>query len=467
MSSRNATNSRLSLTARITGAVAAVVALCLMSTLTVVYVAMNANVRQRVDARLLHEVGEIASLQLLHGDSGVRDALSEFAQAEGTDLVAYRLLDRNGAVVAESDMSTWRPLRANASARAAAFNGGTVFEDVRDDPRAAIRVVYAPISPEIVVQAALHTTDEMQPIRDLARLFVTVGAIALAVAIAGGWLVGKRMLTPLKHMTDTAAAIANGNFDARVNPESRDLELDLLASAFNRMLDRIESFVREMRDMNEGLAHDIRTVLARIRLAAGRLLATQPMSDEQESMAVCIVEESASLLAMLDTIMDLSEMNTGVAATERVDVNLFDLLTELHDFFELTASDKNIAMTLKSADDPHIRGDETRLRRALANVLDNAIKYTPSEGRIDISLERRNDTISVHVADTGIGIPAEDQPFIFDRFYRGDSSRSSEGHGLGLSLVDAIVRLHGGTVQVVSREGKGTTVTLTFPTATS
>ena len=181
----------------------------------------------------------------------------------------------------------------------------------------------------MILQAALRKEHELQPLRDLRRMLVILGSAGLLASCLMGWIAAKRVLRPLDRMTRTAQSIAAGNFDDRAAMESEDAELDRLARAFNTMLDRIQSFVHELREMNDSIAHDIRTVLARVHLAAGRLLSTRPLTEEQESLGVAVTENTTELLGMLDTIMDLSEMNTGVATVPRHDVDVGKLLGEL------------------------------------------------------------------------------------------------------------------------------------------
>ncbi len=464
MFSKKMSSPAASLTVRLAGAFALVVGLCMLITFSTVYAAMVSSVRHRVDARLLHEVNEVASIVRLRGAGEIREALVQFAQGEGTELVFYRLLNTGGVPVVETDGSSWKSLAVDPIAHKAAARSEVVFQSVAADPAGDdARVIYAAISPEMVLQAALRTADEFQPIHDLGRLFITVGALAMAISIAVGWAIGKRMLAPLHAMTQTTLSIAAGDFDARLEPCSQDLELAHLAEAFNMMLDRIQGFVHELREMNDSLAHDLRTVFARIHLAAERLLATRPVTAEQESLAASILEESTELLGMLDTIMDLSEMNTGLARTGFADVDITAMLDDLVDFFALTAKDKNVDIAFESSPHVIVKGDGGRLRRAFANILDNAVKYTRPGGRVAVRVTDTRDAVSVIVHDTGIGIAAADQPLIFDRFYRADKSRSTDGHGLGLSLAGAIVHFHGGSIHVQSSEGAGSTFSIHLP----
>ncbi|MBI4556128.1 MAG: HAMP domain-containing protein [Candidatus Hydrogenedentes bacterium] len=453
-----------SLAFRLALSLAAVVGACLAVTFVAVYALMVSNAHRRVDEQLRHEVSEVASLLSPQGVEALEGPLARLAQAEGTDLVCYRVMDRVGAVLAKTDTASWQWLTINRQALAAATREQPYYESVlRNTKEGEARVIYAVLSDDRILQVAIRTFHELEPLRDLRHRFLVIGAFGVCLAIGVGWIVAKRALVPLEAVTDTALTIAEGHFEARMKPESRDIELERLAGAFNAMLDRIQSFVRELRDLNDSLAHDLRTVLARIHLAAERLLSSRPIAEEQESLAVSIVEESADLLGTLNTIMDLSEINTGVAQTQFSSVDVTALMVELCEFFEVTATEKGIALEFDSTDHAVISGDPNRLRRALANIVDNAVKYTSRSGKILVKVRSENEVVAVSVEDSGVGIPEEALPYIFERFYRADKSRSREGHGLGLSLAAAIVNLHGGNIQVQSEEGKGSAFTISFP----
>jgi signal transduction histidine kinase len=184
----------------------------------------------------------------------------------------------------------------------------------------------------------------------------------------------------------------------------------------------------------------------------------------REALADCL-EESDRVVAMLNTLMDISEAETGTMALRREPTNLTDLVRQTVEMYEDLADERGV--TIESAAAPELVADvdRNRLRQVLANLLDNAVKYTPPGGRVEIRAGREGGTVVVQVKDTGAGIPPDELPRIWDRLYRGDKSRSTRGLGLGLSLVRAIVRAHGGDVSVESAPGQGSEFVIRLPSS--
>lgn len=464
MYSKKTSEPRVSLALRLAGLLAFTAGVCLAITFVLIYFVISAKLHHRIDDKLRHEAAEIAFLVSVNSPDALRDALRQAAYAEGTGKVLYRVLDARGGVRMESDTTGWKGVGIRNEAVAAAQGQNPVFDTVgRVGSEEETRVIYAPFTQDTTLQIALRVAQETQLLDDLKHLLLAGGAIGLCVSTLAGWLFSLRALSPLQIMTNTALGIADGDFEKRMQTSFRTAELYRLASAFNSMLDRIQSFVRELRNLNDSIAHDVRTALARTHLAAQRLLATAPLTEEQESLAMAVVENSDAMLGMMNTVLDLSELNTGIARTKFAPIDLNEVTADLFEFFEIAAEEKHIEMNFRNSPEAIVQGDRNRLRRALANLFDNAIKYTGHGGRVEVAVQADAETVSVSVADTGIGIPSEGQHRIFDRFYRVDSSRTGSGHGLGLSLASAVARLHGGSIQVQSTEGKGSTFTVTLP----
>ncbi|MDE2489288.1 MAG: HAMP domain-containing protein [Elusimicrobia bacterium] len=301
----------------------------------------------------------------------------------------------------------------------------------------------------------------------LERFRETVAAILLPVAllaIAGGIFLTRRAMSPLRRLIETIRAIEAGSLKSRVLTEGSGDELDELGVLFNKMLDKVGNLVAALRGALDDAAHDLRTPLTRLRGGAELALSGGDPKARDEALADC-VEECDEILAMLAGLMDVSEAEAGALKLNLEDVDVTRLLIDTADLYQEAAEEKGLHLTVAGPDGLCLRADRGRLRRAVANLVDNAVKYVPKDGSVRLSVAREGDEIVVRVSDDGPGIPPEDLPHIWDRLFRGDRSRSQRGLGLGLSMVRAVAAAHGGRAEVASRPGEGAVFSIRIPEA--
>ena len=307
----------------------------------------------------------------------------------------------------------------------------------------------------------------------LARFRATLGIVTLlivVIALTGGWLATRSALFPIRRLSlAVQRIIRTGRTDARVPLDGSGDAIDELTSLFNTMLDKIEGLVTAMRGALDNVSHDLRTPLTRLRGTAEMALASPPEGEAadqiehyRERLADC-VEESDRVLLMLNTLMDISEAESGTMQLKREPVALAEIVSRAVDLYRDVAEAKGVTLAASVEPGASVAADRTRLEQVMANLLDNAVKYTPAGGRVDVEVHREADGAVLRVRDTGPGIPADEQPRIFDRLFRGDTSRAERGLGLGLSLVKAVVEAHGGTVHVDSEPGRGSTFSVSLP----
>jgi signal transduction histidine kinase len=288
--------------------------------------------------------------------------------------------------------------------------------------------------------------------------------VALGLGIAGGaWLTG-RTLSPIRALiVAVRQVIATGHMDERVPEPKVPDELGELTHLFNVMLEKNRTLINGMREALDNVAHDLRTPLARFRSMGETALEGPENVAAYRDALLDSMEESERLLTMLNTLMDISEAETGLMRLNRQLFPLAPLVAEIVELFELVAEDKGITQTSEVPVELVCFGDRNRLRQVLANLLDNALKYTPAGGNVRISACSEVDGIAIVCQDSGIGIYEEEVPKIWDRLYRADKSRSQRGLGLGLSLVRAFIHAHGGRAEVQSTPGQGSTFIVHLP----
>jgi signal transduction histidine kinase len=306
----------------------------------------------------------------------------------------------------------------------------------------------------------------------LARFRATLGIVTLfivVIALTGGWLATQSALFPIRRLAlAVQRIISTGQTDARVPLEGSGDAIDELTALFNSMLDKIEGLVTAMRGALDNVSHDLRTPLTRLRGTAEMAIASPPPGDYgqqaefyRERLADC-VEESDRVLLMLNTLMDISEAESGTMQLRREPLALAEVVARAVDLYRDVADAKGVSLTAAPAEIVVV-ADRTRLEQVAANLIDNAVKYTPAGGRVMVQVSREAEAAILRVSDSGPGIPQDELPRIFDRLFRGDTSRTERGLGLGLSLVKAIVEAHGGSVEVSSEPGQGSIFTVRLP----
>jgi heavy metal sensor kinase len=429
------------------------------------YYFVTLSLRERTDQDLLSEVRSFASIMTLQGVESVkRRALLE-SQAAGEKKIFIQLLYPDGRLFSSSNMSYFRniPVSREAIVRMLAQDEPLFATVSSPDLRHEIRVVYALLGPGLIIHLGKSMDDLTRFIEAFKRIFVGTMTALFALAVAIGWFMARRALAGVENVTRTARRIADGRITERVPLGKGGDEIDQLAVTFNRMLDRIQELMNGIKEMTDNIAHDLKSPITRIRGQAEIALTSGAAAADFESMAASAVEECDRLIEMINTMLFISRTDAGVTQPDLREIDLAAVVRDACGLFQPLAEEKKITLTWNASEHSGIKGDIRLVQRMLANLLDNAIKHTPVGGRVAVSLATGPDrSLAIIVSDSGAGISATDLPHIFERFYRGDPSRSHPGAGLGLSFARAVARAHGGDIRVESSPA-GSTFTVKIP----
>ncbi len=467
MSSKPRAETRSSLALRLTLWYAAMFAVAAAITFASCYFIIASVVQQRADAGLLEDVDDLRALYRSEGLDALEDEVGAEVASDGKDHVFYRVIRADGKATIETDTAAW-PDVGSPSDVLERLRARTlpVIETLPATHREVpARVVYGALDTGVMIQIA-NTMEEDDAVLAVVRSsFAVTIPIILAIAGALGWFMARKALRGVVEVTRAAIEISNGDLSRRVPRTLRRDEIDQLAATFNQMLDRIQALIRGMREMTDNIAHDLRSPLGRIRAVAEGALTSTPAPADCRPVFAETIEECDRLLHMINTMLDITETEAGMVNVDAAPVDLSEVIDGACELFGPLAEDKNITLCCSAERAANVRGNRYLLQRMLANLLDNALKYTPRGGGVSVTLSRAAEHFALAVRDTGIGIAEHEVPKIFERFYRGDQSRSLAGNGLGLSLALAIAHAHGGDITVRSVVGEGSEFLVVLPRA--
>jgi signal transduction histidine kinase len=344
--------------------------------------------------------------------------------------------------------------------------GQSVDSDVQE--RGAALVIKGQTVGTLVIagqDSSGHSTLERDFLDAINRAVLWAALLAVAASTIAVALLSRELVGPLRRLTAAAEAMADGDLSRRVSVRSRD-EVGELGEAFNAMAGDLETSDLRRRQMTADIAHELRNPLSIIR---GNLEAMLDgvYSTDAEHLAP-VYEETLLLQHLVEDLRLLSLAEAGQLTLRRTDVDVASLLRGVAEGTQAAASDKGIYLGVDIPQEPLVvDGDATRLRQVLGNLVGNAMRYTPDGGAVTLRAHQGARRVWISVSDTGPGIPAEDLPRIFDRFYRGDAARdrATGGSGLGLAIAKALVVAHDGTIEVESEPGAGTAITIGLPRA--
>jgi len=458
---------RKTLSFRLTAWYSGLFTLSVLALFVVAYVLLSSSLHHRDREAIRSELAEYAGEYRRGGIEAVKARIAAGASQAGALPFFVRVAGAHHKTLFLHPPHEWEKfdvdlLKATDSDAARPWIGLPAKDEDEDEEELEVASVRLPDG--ALLQVGLNTEHREDLLEQFRDTFVLVVIPVVVMGLAGGTFLALRALRPLRGFLHTLRSIvATGTLASRAPVAHSGDELDELSELFNGMLERIGRLVAGMHDTLDNVAHDLRTPMTRLRgMAEMALQAEAPPDRLRDALANCI-EESDRILAMLNTLMDISEAETGAMKLEVEAVNVRELIEQVVELYADAAEEKGIMITTTVPQHLSLTADRNRMVEALANLLDNAIKYTPRGGRVEIAGSLRQQQAILTVTDTGIGIPSEDLPKIWDRLYRGDESRSQRGLGLGLSLVKAIVQAHQGSVEASSSNSHGSCFTVSLP----
>jgi two-component system heavy metal sensor histidine kinase CusS len=445
------------------------------ATLTL-YWMLERNIDRQNDHFLVDTVQILRSLLLERPDDPA--AFQQEVEWEGAARLYTRLYvrirDPLGAVVIETPGTSAIMTGAEVPATGLDAEPGPGL-DIRSPAGTPYRAVaaWARVGPDgrsrRLIEVALDRTAEQELLRDYRSRFWVVLALALMVSAVAGYGIAHRSIRPIGAITDTARGIRSSTLSARIQTAGLPSELASLAATFNQMLTRLEEAFTRLSGFSADLAHELRTPINNLRGSIEVALGRPRGADEYRAVLESTLEECGRLSLMIDGLMFLARADSPEARLVRAPVDVDRELKAVYELYGPFAAEAGVGLQLE----PPPRGalvaplDRNLFQRAISNLITNALRHTPAGGTVRLAADVVDGALQVDVADTGTGIPPEHLTRVLDRFYRVDPSRSSSsgGLGLGLAIVQSIMKIHAGSLRITSEPGRGTTIRLTFPTA--
>lgn len=423
---------------------------------------LRINLLDRIDQEFLGDGKEYIEIFKQDGLTAVAQEILLETEGEGVDQVFSRVYSPDLKIIETSDMETWNDLPKYSS----------ILENLNHEQFDTVtlpehsgraRIFYQPLGDGYILQSGTLLIFDETLLANFQRVFSFAFSIMLLSGILIGFYISKRALAGVQRVKETADQISRGNLSQVISFHDQAEEVNNLITSINRMQLKIQTLIRELQDVTNNIAHDLRSPVTRIRGLAETTLSGSQSLEEYQSMSGAVIEECDSLVGMINTMLEIAETDAGVTPLDRKPVNVSEIIRDVAELYSPVAEDKNISISLRIVNDPLIiLGDRSRLQRAFANLLDNALKFTQKGGRVALGVKIETHYAQITVADSGLGISAADLPHICERFYRADRSRSTPGTGLGLSLVQSIIRAHDGQIDITSQEGAGTNVTVSI-----
>ncbi len=416
---------------------------------------------QQIDETIAAEIQGLHERYRLLGVPGLTQIVAERSRQQSQSL--YLLVGPQGQRVA-GNIDGW-PISDRDGDGWTDFDYRLSLGDGSESRRARGRNIAIVGGYSLLVGRDVQQREDMVALIESAFWWATAGILALG--LAGGLLISRHSLSRVDAMTEASAQIMAGDLSRRVPRDGSGDELDRLAVSLNAMLERIESLMTAVRQVSDNIAHDLRTPLNRLRARVEVALMTDDDAAVYRDALEMTLRDADALLATFSALLDIARLEGAAGSGPRDPVDFAEIVADVVDLYAPVAEDASIALRLETrVGEAIVKGDRRLLSQALANLVDNAIKYTPAGGHVRIAAKRSGDRALLIVADDGPGVPEADRKRIFDRFVRLESHRGQPGNGLGLSLVRAVAAMHGAELKAEDA-GPGLRIVFAMPAVQS
>jgi heavy metal sensor kinase len=430
---------------------------------------LHSHMMKQADALLRDEAYEIQALLTRNPDLGWLDEFKTDLAGRKQRRLHFRLFDSNGDPVrsAANGKGPFGPLRMDG------LQGGR-SESYQAEVLRWKGVPYRQITTRLQGPQGslfLQISMDLKPLRNAMENFyrnlLILIPVSLVLCAVGGWLLARRSLSPIQQIATTTERVSAQNLRERLPTHGTGDELDNLATTINRMLDRLQSSFDEIRKFSGDASHELRTPLCAMRGEAEILLSKQRSAAEYREAVERFMEQFDRMNRLTNDLLLLARFEAGPSRSSDDLVDVGVLLRDLVEFFEVAAQDRGVCLGVSIGAIPPVTGERMMLQQAFSNLIDNAIKYTHEGGTVTVEAESVPPWVEIRIRDTGVGIPKEDLPHVFERFYRVDKSRSRQtgGSGLGLSIARKILERQIGRIELQSEPEHGTTVIVWLPLA--
>ncbi|TRZ97527.1 MAG: HAMP domain-containing protein [Nitrospiraceae bacterium] len=396
------------------------------------------------------------------------DLAAEFPELAVLDK-SFQIFSPGGKVTIQSPNLSRKGIPLSRAALEGGLSGRATFESARFRDGSSFRLLSAPIFLDGALVNIIQVGTSLRPVEEMLQRLLLVLLVslpvALAVALGGGWFLAGRALRPVEAITLAARRIAAGDLTQRLTVAHSQDEIGRLSATFNDMIARLDASFRQVRQFSADASHELRTPLTVMKGETELALRRARPAEDYRLVLESSLEEIDRMVRIVDELLFLSRADLGEVRIESQPVRLDALVEDTQRQAAVLGQELDVQVRAGTVEPVTVRGDELRLRELLLNLVDNAVKYSRPGGKVEIALARDGATARLSVTDDGIGISAEAQARIFDRFYRADDARAHarEGTGLGLAICKWIVEAHHGRIEVQSTVGQGSRFTVVLP----